>query len=76
MEGQRTTTTKKENPMARRKVINQELKEAQALRRRRANLTNQISGSKHPAVKQRLGRELASIDKSVADYERTTRRRK
>lgn len=61
--------------MARRRV-NQELKEAQALRRRRTNLATQISGSKHPAVKQRLGRELASIDKSVADYERTTRRRK
>lgn len=62
--------------MARRKVINQELKEAQSLRRRSASLTTQISGNKHPAVKQRLGRELASIDKSIADYERTTKRRK
>ncbi len=48
--------------------VNQELKEAQSLRRRRDNLRAQIQKSKSKEVRNRLGRELTSIEKSLQDY--------
>lgn len=49
--------------------VNQELKEAQALRRRRDGLREQIAKSKSKEVNDRLGRELTSIENSLKEYD-------
>ena len=49
--------------------VNQELKEAQSLRRRRAGLQAQLAKAKSKEVKDRLGRELTSVDRSLKEYD-------
>ena len=48
--------------------VNQELKEAQSLRRRRDGLKAQIAKSKSKEVNDRLGRELTSVERSLKEY--------
>jgi len=49
--------------------VNQELREAQSLRRRRDGLRDQMAKSKSKEVTDRLGRELASVERSLKEYD-------
>lgn len=49
--------------------VNQELREAQSLRRRRDGLRGQMAKSKSKEVTDRLGRELASVERSLKEYD-------
>jgi hypothetical protein len=53
--------------------VNQQLKEAQSLRRRRDGLKAQIEKSKSKEVRDRLGRELTSIERSLKEYDNQTK---
>ena len=53
--------------------VNQQLREAQSLRRRRDGLKAQIGKSRSKEVRDRLGRELTSIERSLKEYDNQTK---
>ena len=50
--------------------INQELKEARALRRRKAGLEKELAKNPVQIVRERLQRELKSISGAIVNYDK------